>query len=164
MNFKVRVDRNRIGQDCWPITKKLRQIHRLTSLSPPLNYLKYIPPVQVETLSQSYLLVPEMLRATALAHTVQTVVGDNDSCIVFTHSCKSAQVLTIGLKKLGFPCTALHSILSQKERLSSLAKFKCGVVKLLVATDVASRGLDIPTVGHVINYNTPSSSTDYIHR
>ncbi|XP_063691641.1 probable ATP-dependent RNA helicase DDX49 [Bolinopsis microptera] len=109
------------------------------------------------------MLVPELMRNTALAHTLQTRVGE-ETCIVFTHSCKSAQILTIGLKKLGFPCTALHSQMNQNLRLSSLAKFKCGVVKILVATDVASRGLDIPTVSYVVNYNTPSAPTDYIHR
>ena len=68
------------------------------------------------------------------------------------------------LRKIEIKCAALHSLLSQRERLSSLARFKTGHVGILVATDVASRGLDIPLVELVINYNVPASPKDYIHR
>ncbi|KAL5272170.1 hypothetical protein ACHWQZ_G000409 [Mnemiopsis leidyi] len=144
------------------LTETIEQLKSLSS-TPPHVYCAPSDVATVETLKQHYMLVPELMRNTALAHTLQTHVQDS-TCIVFTHSCKSAQILTIGLKKIGFPCTALHSVMNQNARLSSLAKFKCGVVKILVATDVASRGLDIPTVAYVINYNTPSAPTDYIHR
>ena len=68
------------------------------------------------------------------------------------------------LRKVEFKCAGLHSVMSQKERLSSLARFRSGLVKILVATDVASRGLDIPLVQLVINYNVPASPKDYVHR
>ena len=68
------------------------------------------------------------------------------------------------LKELGVRSTALHSQMSQQERLSSIAKFKGGIVKILISTDVGSRGLDIPTVSVVINYQIPADPTDYIHR
>ena len=54
--------------------------------------------------------------------------------------------------------------MSQPDRLSALAKFKGNIVPILICTDVASRGLDIPAVNFVINYELPASSTDYIHR
>ena len=90
--------------------------------------------------------------------------GDNKSVIVFTHTCRSCQTLANMLWKSELPCVALHSLKSQGERLAGLATFKSGVVKILVATDVASRGLDIPQVGLVINSNVPASPKDYIHR
>lgn len=68
------------------------------------------------------------------------------------------------LHKTDLPCVALHSLMSQAQRLSALSKFKSGHVKILVATDVASRGLDIPAVELVINSNVPASPKDYIHR
>jgi ATP-dependent RNA helicase DDX49/DBP8 len=55
-------------------------------------------------------------------------------------------------------------MMAQSDRISSLAKFKGGVVNILLATDVGSRGLDIPTVEVVINYEVPASAVDYIHR
>lgn len=68
------------------------------------------------------------------------------------------------LNDVGFETVALHSMIPQKERLSALAKFKSNTVKMLIATDVASRGLDIPTVELVINHNIPEISKEYIHR
>lgn len=84
--------------------------------------------------------------------------------IIFTHTCKNCQTLANMLWKCELPCVALHSLKSQGERLAGLATFKSGVVKVLVATDVASRGLDIPQVELVINSNVPASPKDYIHR
>lgn len=68
------------------------------------------------------------------------------------------------LNDVGFETAALHSMIPQKERLSALAKFKSNTVKMLIATDVASRGLDIPTVELVINHNIPEIPKEYIHR
>ena len=68
------------------------------------------------------------------------------------------------MRTLGFPAVPLHGQLSQSARLGALGKFKSGGRKVLVATDVASRGLDIPHVDVVINYDIPTHSKDYIHR
>lgn len=68
------------------------------------------------------------------------------------------------LNDVGFDTVALHSMMPQKERLAALAKFKSNTVKILIATDVASRGLDIPTVKLVINHNVPEIPKEYIHR
>ena len=62
------------------------------------------------------------------------------------------------------PSESLHSMRTQKERMAALATFRSSQVKILVATDVASRGLDIPEVELVINHNVPSVTKDYIHR
>lgn len=68
------------------------------------------------------------------------------------------------LNEIGFQNVALHGMISQKKRLAALALFKSNNVKILIATDVASRGLDIPTVQLVINYNVPKIPKEYIHR
>merc|ERR1712113_1176747 len=65
---------------------------------------------------------------------------------------------------LELPCVALHSEINQRRRLAALGKFKGGVVKTLIATDVGSRGLDIPEVELVLNYDVPRIAEDYMHR
>lgn len=68
------------------------------------------------------------------------------------------------LRREGYSVGALHGDLSQSNRLQALEEFKSGKTGLLVATDVAARGLDIPNVGAVINYTFPLTIEDYIHR
>merc|ERR1719291_238606 len=68
------------------------------------------------------------------------------------------------LTKSGFPAEALHSGRLQKERMAALSTFRSCQVKVLVCTDVASRGLDIPQVQLVINHNVPTVPKDYVHR
>lgn len=68
------------------------------------------------------------------------------------------------LNEVGFDNVALHGMIKQKLRLAALSKFKSHTVKILIATDVASRGLDIPTVQLVINHNVPREPKEYVHR
>ncbi|THH18490.1 hypothetical protein EW146_g2511 [Bondarzewia mesenterica] len=77
---------------------------------------------------------------------------------------RNIQRLSIILRTLGFPAVPLHGQLSQSQRLGALSKFKSGGRNVLVATDVASRGLDLPSVDVVINFDIPTHSKDYIHR
>ena len=86
------------------------------------------------------------------------------SAIIFTSTCRSCEELALTLKEMDYPCVSLHSQMSQHNRLASLGKFRSGFIKYLVATDVASRGLDIAPVRTVINFNTPKAANDYIHR
>jgi ATP-dependent RNA helicase DDX49/DBP8 len=86
------------------------------------------------------------------------------SIIVFTSSCRNAQIVCEMLIELGIPTTSLHSALPQQQRLSSIAKFKGERVRVLVATDVASRGLDLPSVDLIVNYDVPRVPSDYVHR
>ncbi|CAL6309182.1 unnamed protein product [Bathycoccus prasinos] len=79
-------------------------------------------------------------------------------------SLRSCMILSGILDKLGIVTVSLHSMKKQKERKDSFARFKSGEVSILLATDIASRGLDIPTVDMVINYEVPIASKDYIHR
>ncbi|NXU76457.1 DDX49 helicase, partial [Oreotrochilus melanogaster] len=120
----------------------------------------------VEELDQRYLLVPEALKDSYLVHLIQTFQDQHQdwSIIIFTKTCKDCQVLNMMLRKYRFPSVALHSMMKQKQRFAALAKFKSSIFKILIATDVAARGLDIPTVQVVINHNTPGLPKIYIHR
>jgi len=86
------------------------------------------------------------------------------SIIIFVGSCYKCQELFEILNEMNFDCVALHSLMNQTLRFSSLQRFKSHLSRILVATDVASRGLDIPDVDLVINFDLPKICADYIHR
>lgn len=77
---------------------------------------------------------------------------------------RSCQVLSMGLNEVGFENVALHSMMPQQQRFAALTRFKSNTVTILLATDVASRGLDIPTVELVVNHTVPNIPKEYIHR
>jgi ATP-dependent RNA helicase DDX47/RRP3 len=83
---------------------------------------------------------------------------------VFTRTCDATRKIALTLRNLGFGSVPIHGQMSQPKRLGALNKFKSGERAILVATDVASRGLDIPSVDVVINYDVPGNSKDYVHR
>jgi len=84
--------------------------------------------------------------------------------IVFVDTCMGAQLVALLLRNLGFSAICLHGKMTQQKRFGSLNKFKAGQESILIATDVASRGLDIPAVDIVINYDIPNNGKEYIHR
>lgn len=86
------------------------------------------------------------------------------STIIFTQRCATAHLLHLLLNSLEIPSVPLHSHLTQPQRLLSLARFRAREVPVLVTTDVGSRGLDIPEVAMVVNWDCPRRSDDYIHR
>lgn len=86
------------------------------------------------------------------------------SVLIFTHSCHECQALVEMFRGLGFRCGGLHSLIPQKERLASLARFRSNRIRILVCTDVASRGLDIQAVNLVVNHNVPQLPKNYVHR
>ena len=87
-----------------------------------------------------------------------------ERCIMFFPTKDLAHRARILLGLLGLEAAELHGGLSQVDRLGALDRFKTGKVELLVATDVAARGLDIPGVQHVLNYNMPLNYKQYVHR
>lgn len=92
------------------------------------------------------------------------IEADVTKSIVFTRTKWGAQKLSDQLNKRGFKSEAIHGNKSQPQRQRALKAFKQDKVNVLVATDVAARGLDIPEVSHVINYDEPETHDDYIHR
>lgn len=119
----------------------------------------------VESLKQQYLFIPKNVKDVYLFHMLSKLEHmDIRSAIIFVSTCRSCHLLSLELEELDLEVASLHSFKSQSLRLSSLHKFKSGQVPLLLATDVASRGLDIPTVDLVINYDIPRFPRDYVHR
>ena len=87
------------------------------------------------------------------------------SVMIFTRTRKEADQLTSLIKANGQPkVAAMHSDINQVDRMKALAGFKAGDYEILVATDVAARGIDISGVSHVINYRVPENAEDYVHR
>lgn len=89
---------------------------------------------------------------------------ENGLIVVFVETKRAADKLEWELSDQGFPATSIHGDRAQHEREAALAAFKSGVRPILVATDVASRGLDISGVTHVFNYDMPGNIEDYVHR
>ena len=89
---------------------------------------------------------------------------DFEKVLVFGETKFGVQKLADSLTKAGLPAEAIHGNKSQPQRQRALKNFRDGKVGILVATDVAARGLDIPNVSHVINFDTPNNYEDYIHR
>jgi len=89
---------------------------------------------------------------------------DYDSVLVFTRTKRDADRIADWLEKHDHPVATMHADRSQRERTEALQGFKEGRYKVLVATDIASRGLDISGITHVINYNVPEHPEDYVHR
>ena len=84
--------------------------------------------------------------------------------ICFTRTKRQAQRVADDLAERGFPTSPLHGDMAQVAREKAMAKFREGKVRVLVATDVAARGIDVQNVTHVINYNCPEDDTTYVHR
>ena len=120
----------------------------------------------VATLDARYIFIPQAVKECYLVYVLREALEKNEdqSVMVFASTCRGCEVITQLLRELEFDCVGLHSQLTQNRRMASLGKFKSGRSKIMVATDVASRGLDIPAVGLVINYDVPRVPDDYIHR
>eukprot|EP00762_Andalucia_godoyi_P006757 ANDGO_00891.mRNA.1 DEAD-box ATP-dependent RNA helicase 36 len=84
--------------------------------------------------------------------------------VVFVATCRTAQLLYYTLRHLEIDAAPLHSLLKQSQRIASLGKFRSLRTRILICTDVASRGLDIPSVSLVVNYDVPPATEDYVHR
>jgi ATP-dependent RNA helicase RhlE len=98
-------------------------------------------------------LLKELLRKT-----------DTESVLVFTRTKHRASRVAQQLVREGHRVTSLQGDLSQNQRQAALTGFRNGSVKILVATDIAARGIDVLSISHVINYDMPESTDDYIHR
>jgi len=84
--------------------------------------------------------------------------------LVFSRMKHGADRIARNLELKGIRCATLHSNRSQNQRLKALKDFKSGVVRVLVATDIAARGIDVDGISHVVNYDFPMHVEDYVHR
>ncbi|KAL2075941.1 hypothetical protein VTL71DRAFT_884 [Oculimacula yallundae] len=115
-------------------------------------------------LRQMHLQIPVTHREHYLHMFLLTDVNLPKSVIIFCNRTATADYLTHLLRLLEHRVTALHSKLPQRQRIDNLGRFRASAARILVATDVAARGLDIPEVGLVVNYDIPRDPDDYIHR
>jgi ATP-dependent RNA helicase RhlE len=142
-------------------------------------------PPEVEALARKYLRKPVVVQvgrrsetASAVTHAVYPVPTSKkvellahllldeglDSVLVFTRTKHGADRVVRHLSEKGIEATAMHADKSQGERTRALEDFKSGKIRVLVATDIAQRGLDVSGISHVINYDVPQQPEDYVHR
>lgn len=141
-------------------------------------------PSSIEKLARQHLkdpvhidIIPEGRAAEGITHRLY-MVDDRDkkkcllalinqelgSTLVFTRMKRDADWLCRILEKEGHPVTNIHSDRSQRERTRAIESFRSGRHRILVATDIASRGIDIPKIEHIVNFNIPQTVDEYIHR
>jgi ATP-dependent RNA helicase RhlE len=116
----------------------------------------------IEVVDQSVVLVDKSAKAKLLIHLVKE--RQWFQVLVFTRTKHGANRLAEQLSKSGIPSLAIHGNKSQGARTKALAEFKSGTLQVLVATDIAARGIDIDQLPHVVNYELPNVPEDYVHR
>jgi superfamily II DNA/RNA helicase len=131
-------------------------------------------PVRIEVARQSTTadtitqrLIASHSHSGAKRETLRRLIRDAEDLkngIIFCNRKSDVHIVYKSLSKHGFNVAALHGDMDQRSRMAALEAFRNGSVPLLVASDVAARGLDIPEVSHVFNYDTPHHAEDYVHR
>ncbi|MUK89724.1 DEAD/DEAH box helicase [Ornithinibacillus sp. L9] len=116
----------------------------------------------VENIEQHFVEIPEKFKFDTLTNHLD--INNPELAIVFSRTKKRVDEITEGLQARGFRAEGIHGDLTQGKRMSVLNKFKHGRVDVLVATDVAARGLDISGVTHVYNFDIPQDPESYVHR
>jgi ATP-dependent RNA helicase RhlE len=115
-----------------------------------------------ETVTQRVHPVDKSQKTALLAHLIKQ--GDWQQVLVFTRTKHGANRLAEQLERAGLTAAAIHGNKSQNARTRALADFKAGQVRVLVATDIAARGIDIDQLPHVVNHELPNVPEDYVHR
>ncbi|KAL0129259.1 hypothetical protein PUN28_004158 [Cardiocondyla obscurior] len=169
MDFEVEVDKilrvipreRRTLLFSATMTKKVQKLQR-ASLRNPVKVEVSTKYQTVEKLQQYYIFIPVKFKDVYLVHILNELAGN--SFMIFCGTCNNTVRTALLLRNLGFTAVPLHGQMSQNKRIASLTKFKAKNRSILISTDVASRGLDIPHVDIVINFDIPTHSKDYIHR
>ena len=120
--------------------------------------------ITLETIDQSYLVVEEREKFRHLMDFIRTNQKAKSQTIVFAATKQRADRIAYKLRQEGFNAVTIHGDLSQKQRDHAMHKFKRGIEDILVATDIAARGIDVPSIGNVINYDVPEDPNVYFHR
>ncbi|WP_145007477.1 DEAD/DEAH box helicase [Pseudomonas oryzihabitans] len=120
------------------------------------------PNTTVERIEQRLFRIPANQKRALLAHLI--TLGAWEQVLVFTRTKHGANRLAEYLNKHGLPAAPIHGNKSQNARTKALADFKSNEVRVLVATDIAARGLDIDQLPHVVNFELPNVEEDYVHR
>ncbi len=143
------------------------EITRLTKqfLNDPVRIEASRPATTAETITQYLVRIPtadQKAKRTALRMLIER--DDVKNGIVFCNRKSEVDIVAKSLKTHGMDAAPIHGDLDQQTRMRTLESFRNGSLKLLVASDVAARGLDIPDVSHVFNFDVPHHADDYVHR
>ncbi|OGE57929.1 hypothetical protein PENARI_c001G09322 [Penicillium arizonense] len=144
------------------LSSKVESLQRASLSNPQRVSISSSKYQTVSTLQQYFLLRPHKHKDVYLAYLLEKFTGQ--SAIIFMRTVHETQRVAYLLRGLGLGAIPLHGQLSQSARLGALGKFRSRSRDILVATDVAARGLDIPSVDVVLNYDLPTDSKTYIHR
>ncbi|XP_017980727.1 PREDICTED: DEAD-box ATP-dependent RNA helicase 10 [Theobroma cacao] len=143
------------------MTKKVKKLQR-ACLRNPVKIEAASKYSTVDTLKQQYRFIPAKYKDCYLVYILTEMSGCTS--MVFTRTCDATRLLSYILRNLNVRAIPISGQMTQSKRIRALNKFKSGECNVLVCTNVASRGLDIPSVDMVINYDIPTNSKDYIHR
>ncbi|HRK63202.1 MAG TPA: helicase-related protein, partial [Terricaulis sp.] len=124
------------------------------------------PATTASTITQRVIMLPggDPRTRRAALRAAMTGSGEVKNGIVFCNRKTDVDVVALSLKRHGFNAAPIHGDLDQSLRTKTLERFRSGDLQFLIASDVAARGLDIPDVSHVFNYEPPRSPDDYVHR
>ena len=144
------------------------EITRLTEqfLSSPKRIEASRPATTASTITQRVVMLPggDPRTRRAALRAVMTGTGEVKNGIIFCNRKTDVDVVALSLKRHGFNASPIHGDLDQSLRTKTLDRFRSGELQFLIASDVAARGLDVPDVSHVFNYEPPRSPDDYVHR
>ena len=140
------------------------EIRRLANrfLTEPKEITVAAPSSVADTVKQELVIVKHADKRAALRALIR--VQDVKNALIFCNRKRDVGVLHRSLERHGFNAGALHGDMDQYQRMDTLDKFKSDDIRFLVCSDVAARGLDIPAVSHVINFDVPTHAEDYVHR
>ena len=163
-------------------------VERIVSLLPRMRQTLFFSATlsdDIQKIGSKFVMNPKIIEVAPPASTAETVaqhliwtetkskrqvlrdllaVEQVKNAVIFCNRKRDISTLVTSLKRYGFSAVALHGDMTQSARLDALQKFKDGDVPLLIASDVAARGLDIAGLSHVFNFDVPMSAEDYVHR
>jgi len=166
---------------------EIERIFKLTPFTRQTLFFSATMPPEIQRLTDAFLHTPELIEVAPAASTAATIVqhlvktADDPkqkreefrvllnslkvkSALIFCNRKRDVEIVLRSLKTHDFDVGALHGDMDQRSRMETLDRFRAGTLKFLVASDVAARGLDIPDVSHVFNFDVPHHAEDYVHR
>ena len=159
---------NDVRQTCLFSATMPPQILRLADEYMRQNKIEHVrlneEEITLESIDQSYLVVEEREKFKHLMDFIRRNQNAKSQTIVFAATKQRADRIAYKLRQEGFSAVTIHGDLSQKQRDNAMHKFKRGAEDILVATDIAARGIDVPAIGNVINYDVPEDPNLYFHR
>ena len=133
-------------------------------LHDPVNVEIERKTLTVPTIKQSYLNLSEKQKADALTRILETESAPGEAVLIFHRTKIGAQTLADKLQARGYAAEAMHGDMNQSQREAVIKKLRGGQIEIVVATDVAARGLDVERITSVINYDMPNDTESYVHR